>query len=36
MIWDYIEEFLKRYYKNTESDERVPKFASFYKKHNHN
>jgi len=31
MIWDYIEEFLKRYYKNTESDESVPKFASFYK-----
>ena len=31
MIWDYIEEFLKRYYKNAESDERVPKFASFYK-----
>ena len=31
MIWDYIEEFLKRFYKNSESDERVPKFASFYK-----
>ena len=31
MIWDYIEEFLKRYYKNSESYERVPKFASFYK-----
>ncbi len=31
MIWDYIEEFLKRYYKDVESDERVPKFASFYK-----
>ena len=31
MIWDYIEEFLKRFYKNAESDERVPKFASFYK-----
>ena len=31
MIWDYIEEFLKRYYKGAESDERVPKFASFYK-----
>ena len=31
MIWDYIEEFLKRYYKGVESDERVPKFASFYK-----
>ena len=31
MIWDYIEEFLKRFYKNEESEERVPKFASFYK-----
>ena len=31
MIWDYIEEFLKRYYKDKESTERVPKFASFYK-----
>ena len=31
MIWDYIEEFLKRYYKDNESNERVPKFASFYK-----
>ena len=31
MIWDYIEEFLKRYYKDVESNERVPKFASFYK-----
>ncbi len=31
MIWDYIEEFLKRYYKVIESKERVPKFASFYK-----
>ena len=31
MIWDYVEEFLKRYYKNNESHERVPKFASFYK-----
>ena len=31
MIWDYIEEFLKRFYKNEESNERVPKFASFYK-----
>ena len=31
MIWDYIEEFLKRYYRNDESNERVPKFASFYK-----
>ena len=31
MIWDYVEEFLKRYYNNKESGERVPKFASFYK-----
>ena len=31
MIWDYIEEFLKRYYKGIESTERMPKFASFYK-----
>ena len=31
MIWDYIEEFLKRFYKGEESNERVPKFASFYK-----
>ena len=31
MIWDYIEEFLKRFYKNEESNERVPKFANFYK-----
>ena len=31
MIWDYVEEFLKRYYNNKESGERVPKFALFYK-----
>ena len=31
MIWDYIEEFLKRFYNDFESGERVPKFASFYK-----
>ena len=31
MIWDYIEEFLKRFYKSQECNERVPKFASFYK-----
>ena len=31
MIWDYIDEFLKRYYKKAESFERVPRFASFYK-----
>ena len=31
MIWDYVEEFLKRFYNDQESEERVPKFASFYK-----
>ena len=31
MIWDYVEEFLKRFYNDRESGERVPKFASFYK-----
>ncbi len=31
MIWDYVEEFLKRYYRSYESEERVPKFALFYK-----
>ena len=31
MIWDYVEEFLKRYYNDKESGERVPKFALFYK-----
>jgi hypothetical protein len=31
MIWDYVEEFLKRFYNDKESGERVPKFASFYK-----
>ena len=31
MIWDYIEEFLKRFYNEFESCERVPKFATFYK-----
>ena len=31
IIWYYIEEFLKRFFKNEESDERVLKFASFYK-----
>ena len=31
MIWDYIDEFLKRFYKKNESYERVPRFASFYK-----
>ena len=31
MIWDYIDEFLKRFYKSKESIDRVPKFSSFYK-----
>ena len=31
MIWDYIEEFLKRFYLKKESVQRVPKFAVFYK-----
>ena len=31
MIWDYIDEFLKRYYNKPESFDRVPRFASFYK-----
>lgn len=31
MIWDYIDEFFKRFYKKNESYERVPRFASFYK-----
>ena len=30
MIWDYIDEFLKRFYHDNESNERVPKFAKFY------
>ena len=29
MIWDYIEEFLKRYYNNKESGERVPNLHYF-------
>ena len=31
MILDYIDEFLKRYYKNEESKDRIPRFANFYK-----
>lgn len=31
MINDYMEEFLKRFYKNKESKERIPKYAKFYK-----
>ena len=31
MIIDYIEEFLKRFYSLTETRERIPKFALFYK-----
>ena len=31
MIIDYVEEFLKRYYNNWESTERIPKFSNFYK-----
>lgn len=31
MINDYMEEFLKRIYKNKESQERIPKYAKFYK-----
>ena len=31
MIWDYVDEFLKRYYYKYETKERLPKFASFYK-----
>ena len=31
MIWDYCEEFLKRFYLKKESSQRVPKFSIFYK-----
>ena len=31
MILDYVDEFLKRYYKNNESKDRIPRFANFYK-----
>ena len=31
MIWDYYDEFFKRFYSRKESRQRVPKFSSFYK-----
>ena len=31
MIWDYYDEFFKRFYSKKESRQRVPKFSSFYK-----
>ena len=31
MIYDYVDEFFKRFYTNTETYERLPKFAIFYK-----
>ena len=31
MIWDYYDEFLKRFYTKKESTQRVPKFSVFYK-----
>ena len=31
MIWDYYDEFLKRFYLKKESNQRVPKFSTFYK-----
>ena len=31
MIWDYCDEFLKRFYSKKESNQRVPKFSTFYK-----
>ena len=31
MIWDYIDEFLKRFYNSKETFERIPKFSAFYK-----
>ena len=31
LIWDYIDEFLKREYTLQESLERLPKFSEFYK-----
>ena len=31
MIYDYVDEFLKRYYQSQETEERLPKFAIFYK-----
>lgn len=31
LIWDYIDEFLKRYYTKKESYERLPRIANYYK-----
>ena len=31
MIYDYVDEFLKRYYTTQETEERLPKFSIFYK-----
>ena len=31
MIYDYIDEFLKRYYKKNESKNHIPKFVNYYK-----
>ena len=31
MIWDYLDEFFKRFYFKNESFQRVPKFSTFYK-----
>ena len=31
LIWDYVDEFLKREYSRKESVERLPKFSEFYK-----
>ena len=31
MIWDYIDEFLKRYYNREEGKDRVPRYAHFYR-----
>ena len=30
MIFDYVDEFFKRFYTNIETSERLPKFAMFY------
>ena len=31
MIYDYVDEFFKRFYTDFETNERLPKFAMFYK-----
>ena len=31
MIYDYVDEFLKRYYKKNESKSHIPKFVNYYK-----